>query len=281
MQTIGNGKSSAAIRNEGLIVRVAKATLSFSVADATAENLVTYRSYDVKAGMSVAANLREAFRQAATDDAMPRLKGVASSGLVITDAPVLLMPAEAFTATAAQASYRHAFAEGASRVVMHTELPSLGAVAVFAVSHDLNVVARDNIADVTFMPVMAPVWNNLYHSSFSGQRQKLYAYFHDGKADIFAFLRGRFRFSNAFDVNNSRDSVYFLLYVWRQLGFDQRRDELHIVGDVPQMQETLDMLRRYVGNTYVINPSADFNRSPVTRIQGMPYDLMTLYVKGL
>jgi hypothetical protein len=35
-----------------------------------------------------------------------------------------------------------------------------------------------------------------------------------------------------------------------------------------------------VKNVYVVNPSADFNRSPITEIKGMPYDLQTLFVKG-
>ena len=42
----------------------------------------------------------------------------------------------------------------------------------------------------------------------------------------------------------------------------------------------MEELRQYLKRAYVINPAADYNRSPVTKIVGMPYDLMTLIVKG-
>jgi hypothetical protein len=76
------------------------------------------------------------------------------------------------------------------------------------------------------------------------------------------------------------DSLYFLLYVWRQLNLQQQHDELHLVGDIPHQEELMADLRRYLRRAYVINPTADFNRQPITQIKGMPYDLMTLIVKG-
>ena len=39
-------------------------------------------------------------------------------------------------------------------------------------------------------------------------------------------------------------------------------------------------LKKYLKKVYIINPSADFNEAPATQIKNMPYDLMTLYVKG-
>ena len=297
---VKNEELRAGPASKRLNVRVGRTTLSFSAADARetapaeAAPTIAWWPYEVKTGMSMAANLREAFRTAdAAGDGFGRwLAGPWDSALVMTVTPVLLVPAETFVAGAATSLYSHAFAVGADSgrtrrddKVMHTEIPSLGVVALFGVNRDLSVVMRDNIAEVTYMPAIVPVWDYLYHCrgrllSSSSQRRKLYGYFHDGMVDVFAFSHNRFRFSNTFDVNNSRDTAYFLLYVWKQLGYDQRRDELHIAGDVPQMQQTLDLLRRYVQNVYVINPAADFNRSPVTRVEGMPYDLMTLYVKG-
>jgi len=68
--------------------------------------------------------------------------------------------------------------------------------------------------------------------------------------------------------------------VWNQLQLQPKTSEMHIVGDIPEQKWLLDELRKYVPKTYVINPSADFNRAPVTDIKGMPYDMQTLFVKG-
>ncbi len=31
---------------------------------------------------------------------------------------------------------------------------------------------------------------------------------------------------------------------------------------------------------YAVNPTAEFNRAPITQIKGLPFDLMTLFLKG-
>ena len=68
--------------------------------------------------------------------------------------------------------------------------------------------------------------------------------------------------------------------MWKQLALDQRRDELHLAGVIPEQEETLGSLRKYLRNAYVINPAGDFNRAPITQVKGLPYDLMVLFIKG-
>lgn len=108
--------------------------------------------------------------------------------------------------------------------------------------------------------------------------RKLYGYFHDKKVDIFAFTQNRFRFYNRYDTNNPQDAVYFLLYVWKQLGMDQQKDELYISGQLPEEQTLIENLQKYLRKAYTVNPSAEFNRAPLTQIKGMPYDLITLFL---
>jgi hypothetical protein len=46
-------------------------------------------------------------------------------------------------------------------------------------------------------------------------------------------------------------------------------------ADAPaQTMGIVDLLRRYASKTYTINPSAEFNRAPVTLVKGIPFDLM-------
>lgn len=57
-------------------------------------------------------------------------------------------------------------------------------------------------------------------------------------------------------------------------------DELHLVGDIPEQEWLMDEVKKYVANAYVINPQADYQDAPATKIKGMPYDLMTLITRG-
>ena len=57
MQVIGKKRTQQA----RLTIRVSKNTLSFSVVDREAEHQLIYEPYTVKSGVSIAANLRQAF----------------------------------------------------------------------------------------------------------------------------------------------------------------------------------------------------------------------------
>ena len=67
---------------------------------------------------------------------------------------------------------------------------------------------------------------------------------------------------------------------WKQLGLDARHDELHLAGDLAERDVLTAEAQQFIKRVFYINPSGEFNRAPVTQIAGMPYDLMTLFIKG-
>ena len=58
---------------------------------------------------------------------------------------------------------------------------------------------------------------------------------------------------------------------------DNMTDELHLSGDMPEREQLVEQLHRFVKKVYILNPTAEFNRTPVSLIKGMPLDLVTLF----
>lgn len=255
-----------------LVIRVARNTLSVSTV--SSDGVVDYMPYVVKSGVSMAANMREAFK---TEVA---LRQPYAKTVVMVESPVLMVPADIYEEEEGAMMYAHSFPGLATNVVLANVLPDLSAVALFSINKDLKMVINDHISQVRFICAVAPVWRYLHRRSFTGTRSKLYGYFHDRRLDIFSFNQNRFKFCNSFDTATAQDSLYFLLYVWKQLMLKPEYDEMHIVGDIPEREWMMEELKRYLQRAYCINPAGDFNRSPVTQIKGMPYDLMTYFIKG-
>ena len=161
---------------------------------------------------------------------------------------------------------------------MSNVLPEMNAVALFAVNKDLKMVVEDHYQEAKFSALMRPVWSYLHHRHFIGNRRKLFAHFHDGRMEVFSFERNRFIFANSFDAKHTKDVVYFILFVWKQLALDQQKDELYLSGSFGSQDELLNALRLYVEKVTVVNPSADFNRAPLTQVRGITFDLLTLYL---
>lgn len=263
------------ISRQRLTIRIGRNSLSFStvVTDDNGSGRVVFEPYTVRSGISMAANLREALKTASL------LASDYQRTYVMVDTPPLLIPTELYSEEEMPTLYAHAFPSNDKRAILPCVLPTLNAVAAFSMSKDLKLVVDDNFRNATFGCVGASVWRHLYQRSFTGQRNKLYGYFHDKRLDVFSFAQNHFKFFNSFDTSLSHDAVYFLLYVWKQLRMDGSNDELHIAGEVPERDVVLAELRRYVQRVYVINPAGDFNRAPITQIKGMTYDLMTYYLK--
>lgn len=257
-----------------LTIRVSENSLAFAAkADADARR-IDYEPYHIKAGISIAANLRQAFGKSRL------LSAGYQEALVVVDSPVLLVPIEEYEENDIAALYAHAFKPATGNTVLHSVLPAQNAVAAFAVNSDLKLVVSDNFKQSSFVPLMQPVWNYLHKRSFTGTRRKLYAYFHDRHVDVCCFRQNRFRFSNSFDADHTKDVVYYILYVWDQLGLDTSHDELHIAGTPAERDTLMATLRKYVKNVHEVKPAADLGYALTEYSSDMPLDLQILHAKG-
>lgn len=256
-----------------MTLRVAPGSLAFAIADTTSEAQIAFEPYVTKSGVSMAANLREAFKTSPL-----LLRQTTQRARVLLDSPYLVIPIEEYKEEDNETLYRHSFPDTEGSTVVSNVLPGLNSVVLFALNRDLKLVIEDHYRDVHFTCLMRPVWDYLHHRSFIGNRRKLYAYFHDNVLELFSYERNRFVFCNRYDARHTKDAAYFTLFVWKQLALDQMRDELFLVGDIPDKDNLLATLRTYVSVVVVINPSASFNRAPMTQIKGITFDIITTYL---
>ena len=259
------------------IIRIGRNTLSFTTLSTTADGHdIQFRPYVVRGGISMSANLREAFK---TGDYVAEN---VTKAQVLVETPSLLLPIEQFDEANLETLYNYSYpATQEKRVIQYNVLPDLKAVCIFAINKNLDTVIHDRFeGGVTFIHALTPVWRQLHQRSFTGHRSKLYGYFNNKQLHIFSFQQNRFKFSNSFDASQGHDALYFLLYVWKQLHLKPEHDELHILGDIPEQEWLIQELKRYLHNAYIIQATAEFPDAPAATIKGMPYDLITLITRG-
>ena len=156
------------MNSKQLTIRVGNNTLSFTMTDPTnAEQPVLHEPYVVKSGISMVANLREAFKTYARAIDLPTAR-------VLINTPVLMVPIEQFQEADATTLYLHSFPRNEKDVVRYNVLPTLNAVCIFCINKDLLSVFNDHFDDVQIIHVMVPVWNHLHQRSFTGHRSKIY-----------------------------------------------------------------------------------------------------------
>ena len=256
-----------------LTIRFSRNNMAFTVGDPQENGMLVYEPYEMNMGISVAANLREAFK----------VSELLQSGykrlLAEIDTPVMLMPIDDFGTQDIETLYHHTYHRQGNEEILSSILPDLNAIAVFAINKDLKLVIDDHFKDIRIQPLMQSVWTHLYRRSYAGPRRKLYVYFHEKRMEVFSFQQNRFRFSNSYEATNEHDALYYLLYIWKLTGMDVEKDELYIVGDIPYQDWLIEKVKQHLKFCRVINQEVYFNNSQLAKRTEIPYDMKAIYLE--
>ena len=79
-------------------------------------------------------------------------------------------------------------------------------------------------------------------------------------------------------MTTTEDTCYYLLNVWKMLGYDQERDELHLTGDLSQQASLMGELKKYIRKIFIINPQAELHSATDTPIEEVPFDIQSLLI---
>lgn len=231
-------------------IRAGYGTLTFTITESDGQ--IGVYPYPVKSDMSLPANLREAFRE----QPYLRIGETDRDGKLLADAtlsvvsPIMLMPDDdEMSPSAADIDMMYGEVltghKGEEKHVI--TIPELGVKAVFSVDSDLLLVVSDNISNVQVSNVMIPQWVSLYKEYFRNDgKRRLFATFHDRMLDICSFEQHRIRFANTFEAQHAHDALYYILFVWKQLGMNQEEDVLYISGEMPHADWLKTRLMAYI-----------------------------------
>ena len=121
-----------------LVIRISRNSLSFATISNEVNGQITFKPYILNTGISIAANLREAFRtQELLQDTYFRV-------LIMIDTPSLMVPIELFHEEEQRSLYLHTFQGHEQDEIVNTVLPDLNCVAVFSINRDLKLVLDDH-----------------------------------------------------------------------------------------------------------------------------------------
>ena len=109
-----------------------------------------------------------------------------------------------------------------------------------------------------------------------GNSKKLYAHVRKHLVEVYCYDKGKLLLINSFPCKQTADCIYYLLYIWQQLAYNQEKDELQLTGKFKDKEGLLTGLRKYLRQVFIINPKAEFNRSEISKIEDIPFDMQTL-----
>ena len=216
-----------------IIINILNDKFQFSITET--DGTQAEHEYAIDKKMSVAANLREVFREQSymkaaktTPEGIPCIHAVLK-----VSTPVVLIPID--EEYDPETSYNISITGYKYDEKCVKEISLLDAIAIFPLNRDLKMVVEDNCSEIEISNNIIQVWQTLYKNYFKGaQNRNLFIYFYNEVMNICYFEQHRFRYANSFKMTNNDDMLYYILYVWKQLGMNRETDILSLCGEIPE-----------------------------------------------
>ena len=254
-----------------LSVRLSSEEFYFSIYNPTKEKAYSFISKKPNENLSMAANVKEVIKE--NDFLKHRYKRV--NVMVITKR-FTLIPFELFEDEQAEAILYHNHTRHENEIVLYNILKNANAVVVFAVDKSAYQQLIDQFPGAHFYCQASSLTEYFSGRSRQGNSLKMYAYQRKNSIDILCYDRGRVQLINNFKCSETADVIYYLLYVWKQLDFNQERDELHLTGELRDKESLVKGLKQFVRQLFVINPLSEFSLNGISNAKEIPFDLQTL-----
>ncbi|MCF0186057.1 MAG: DUF3822 family protein, partial [Bacteroidaceae bacterium] len=262
MQVTGNNQNL----NKSLSIRLCTDGFSFSVCSPQEEagKRFTHIPYTIDPGVSMGANLKQAL---ATLDVV---RDTYHSVQVLIDGLCCYVPFESFEEDEKESVFFFSFPNERGKLVFYNILTRCNVVLLFGLDKSVYQLLTDYFPDVHLYAAETPVLEHLMEKSKVRDTQKLYAVFHPNKMSVFAINGGKLAFSNSFTAPDIHDYIYFLLQVWSALGMNQTQDEMHLIGEIPDKEQLVTELHRFVRQVYPVVTTVEFSRSVTADYPGLP-----------
>lgn len=254
-----------------LSVRLSAEEFSYSIYNPAQAKAYRFFKKDTNENLSMAANVKEAIKE---NDFLKQV--YRKVNVMVVTKKFTLIPFELFEDEQVESILYHSHTRNENEIVLYNILKKANVVVAFAVDKSAHWQILDQFPDANFYCQASPLTEYLSGRSKQGNNLKMYAYLRKSSVDVMCYDRGKVLLINNFKCSETADIIYYLLYVWKQLEFNQERDELHLMGNSPNKESLANGLKQFVRQLFVISPKKEFSLNELSKVEDIPFDLQIL-----
>ena len=255
-----------------LSIRLSTDGFSFSIYNPISGGDFYHRTYPINTQRSMAANVK-AFL-AATEELKHKFKHV---NILVHSQRYTIVPLELFEDEQMENIFYQNVKEIKNETVLCNILGKSNSVILFSLDKLAHLLLSEHFTSARFFSSISPQIEYLSAKSRQGNSRKMYVNIHTENIDVICINKGRLLLVNSYLSPNCSDIIYYILNIWKNLEYDQRRDELHITGRDETRKEIIKELQKYISHVYSINPHAEFTSSEYNvKIEDIPFDIQSL-----
>lgn len=243
-----------------LSIRLSADGFSFSVHSPQQADGYFFESYPINTSYSLTANIKGMLTST------PALKHPYAQVNILIDTPrFTAIPFELFEDEQTEDLFYHNFPKNNHETILCNILGKGNIALLFGMDKYAHQLLNENFPQARIFACISPLIEHFVHKNHEDNRHQLFAHFKKNAFEIFAFDKGKLLLVNTFNCQQISDQVYYLLYIWQQLGFSQEKDQLWISGHVEKEEELQTELNKFLRQVTQIPSQAP-----------LPFDIYTL-----
>jgi len=131
----------------------------------------------------------------------------------------------------------------------HT-ISNAGCKVLYKLPEDIYNFALRSFSNPEFIHYSESIINYFLKISNKFKNRRMIANLNEKGLDIFCFSKNAFLLGNYYQCINMQEALYFILFAWKQLQFNQSDDDLYISGDSSFKNMLSDKLALYIQNIH-------------------------------
>ena len=240
-----------------LSIRLSTDGFSFSIYNPIHDDSLSIIEKEIDTSLSLTANLKAVFHE--SDFLNHPYKRV---NIMMASKRFTIAPLDLFEEGQAELLFYHNHQKRENETVLYNILRKNNVAVIFGIDKSAQTFLNEQYPEARFYSQSTPFIDYFSVKSRLGNSKKMYASVRKDGIDIYCFERGHLLLANSFECTHTEDRIYYLLYAWKQLEFNQERDELHLTGILPEKDVLMSELKKF---TATPTASSVFTRRPRQR----------------
>ena len=237
-----------------LSIRLSTDGFSFSVLNPLENDSPWIDNHAIDESRSLTANLKRTYQDIEWLSRPYKRVNILSANKRYT-----FIPLDFFEDEQAELIFYHNHPQRENEQVLYNILHGCNVVVLFGIDRTAYTFLQEKHPQAKFYAQATPLIEYFAAKSRLGNNRKMYVYLRKETADVYCYERNHLLLANTFPCTVTADRIYYLLYIWKQLEFDQERDELHLSGLLDEKELLLNELRKYIQQVFVMNPAENID----------------------
>ena len=165
--------------------------------------------------------------------------------VVVVSPQYLLVPEDVYQDKRQNEFLSFAFSSSEGRC-LNNRLYDEEAELVFGIEEEVYEFCSRSLINPRYVHHMYPVLSLWKKQSRTRLPKQLYVVLHRRMIDIVCYAQGNLMFVNSFSYEHADDILYYILYIWKQVGMNQQKDQLRFLGETSLCNTVVKTLRNYL-----------------------------------